>query len=89
LTFTTEGVILWYNKQQQNTHTQMALTLEQQRDRIQRLIKTANYEDYLDLHQELRSIQRDIVTQGILKLNPQTTNDELNTVVENIMETFK
>jgi len=67
----------------------MALTLEQQRDRIQRLMKTANNEDYLDLYQELRSIQRDIVTQGILKLNPQTTNDELNTVVENIMETFK
>ena len=51
----------------------MALTLEQQRDRIIKLMKTANNEDYLDLYQTLKDIEQELVKQHNHEQIPRTT----------------
>jgi hypothetical protein len=53
----------------------MALTLQQQKERIEKLMKTANNEDYLDLYQTLQGIKRDIALQGLCKLDKDSSDE--------------
>jgi len=67
----------------------MALTLEQQRDRIIKLMKTANNEDYLDLYQTLQAIKKDIVKQGLQELEVDMTDEELDDFAYNLTSIFE
>jgi flagellar motor component MotA len=67
----------------------MALTLEEKRDRIIKLMKTANNEDYLDLYQTLQGIKKEIVKQGLQELEVDMTEQELEDFAYNLTSIFK
>jgi len=72
-----------------NKHTNtMAHTLEQQKERIEKLMKTANNEDYLDLYQTLQGIKRDIVLQGLRELDKGSSDERLETIADEVVQIF-
>jgi flagellar motor component MotA len=67
----------------------MALTLEEKRDRIIKLMKTANNEDYLDLYQTLEGIKKEIAKQYLLELEVDMTEQEIEDFAYILTSIFK
>jgi len=76
----------------------MALTLEEKNKqieelsthirRIEKLMKTANNEDYLDLYQTLQGIKRDIVLEGLRELSNDSSDEVLQKLADEIIKLF-
>lgn len=66
----------------------MALTLQQKKERIEKLMKTANNEDYLDLYQTLQRIKRDIVLEGLRELDKDSSDERLEAIADETLNFF-